>query len=398
MTDQAATTPTKALWRIIGSSSRGASHLKSGLPNQDAISFWLPESGVGPPAILAIADGHGSPQHFRSATGSELAVEAATALLLAFAKLHTGQHSLAELETDAAELPKHVVENWHAKVAAHLALNPFRDEEFSRIGEALEAAAEAEIAGNPTVAYGATLLVVLMTNSYAVCLQIGDGDILFVDDAGKTTRPVPADARLMANQTTSLCQVEAWKNFRLHVESPVANPPALVLISTDGYANSFASDQDFLQIGSDFLDLARDEGLDRLKEDLPSILKEASEKGSGDDVTFGIMRRGDGEEEAMADYVPRKEYEIARSRIVARIQEMDRRVTLIWWMLVPMLALAVASLALTIASRYKVMPGASPAVTQPSQQPKPETAKPPATKPPESGAPPAQAPPKKQGQ
>src|ERR1700687_3873921 len=103
MSDQAPAQPAKIHWRIIGSSSRGASHVKSGLPNQDAISFWLPESGLGPPAILAIADGHGSPHHFRSATGPELAVEAATALLLAFAKLHTGQHGLAELQADAAE-------------------------------------------------------------------------------------------------------------------------------------------------------------------------------------------------------------------------------------------------------------------------------------------------------
>jgi hypothetical protein len=213
-----------------------------------------------------------------------------------------------------------------------------------------------------------------------------------VDDAGKTSRPVPADARLIANQTTSLCQAEAWKNFRLHVESPVENPPALVLISTDGYANSFASDEDFLQIGADFLGLAREGGLDQLAEDLSAILKDASEKGSGDDVTFGIMRRVDAEEMAMADYVPKKEYESARHKLDARFQEIDRRITLLWWMLVPVLAVAVACLALTIAFHYKVVPGASPAVTQPAP-PKTET-KPPAAKPPETNAPP----PKKQGQ
>ncbi|MGH9592202.1 MAG: PP2C family serine/threonine-protein phosphatase, partial [Bryobacteraceae bacterium] len=270
----------KIHWRIIGDSTRGASHVKTGLPNQDAFNFYLPDNGQGPPAILAISDGHGSPQHFRSATGAQLAVQAATSLMLSFTKLHPSGEDLIALKTAAAEIPQQVVENWVASVAAHLAANPFREEEFTHLGEGAEAEARAEVGANPLVAYGATLLIALIMDSYAVCLQVGDGDILWVDDAGKTWRPVPSDPRLVANQTTSLCQPEAWKNFRLHVESPLNQPPALVLISTDGYSNSFRSDEDFLQIGADFLAMARrDAGLSGVAQQLPGILREASEKG-----------------------------------------------------------------------------------------------------------------------
>ncbi len=337
-------------WRIIGHSSRGASHVQSGLPNQDAIGFWLPDSGEGPPAILAIADGHGSAQHFRSADGARLAVEAATALLVQFSTLHGRSRSFAELQIAAAELPQQIVQNWAAKVIVHLAANPFRDHEYERLGEK-EPEARAEVSQNPLVAYGATLLTVLIADSYALCMQIGDGDILFVDDAGATARPVPPDPRLIANQTTSLCQPQAPRDFRLHIESPLARAPALVLVSTDGYANSFRSDADFLQIGADFLAMAREGGLAGVAQALPGILREASEKGSGDDVTFGIIRRLegveslDGEEEDMGEYVPKAEMESLRTRLDARLQNIERRLALQWWLLMLALVVAVAALA-----------------------------------------------------
>ena len=67
-------------WRAIGRSVRGASHVRSSLPNQDAIA-WFPESGEGPPLIVAVSDGHGSPRNFRSDVGSKIAVEETTKLV-----------------------------------------------------------------------------------------------------------------------------------------------------------------------------------------------------------------------------------------------------------------------------------------------------------------------------
>lgn len=359
-------------WRVIGDSTRGTSHVKTGLPNQDALSFYPPDTGEGPPSILAIADGHGSPQHFRSATGAQLAVQAATSLMLSFAKLHPSAQDTVELKTGASELPQHVVENWVASVAAHLAANPFQEEEFTRLGEGAEAEARAEVSANPLIAYGATLLVTLITESYAVCMQVGDGDILWVDNAGKTWRPVPADPRLVANQTTSLCQPEAWKDFRLHVEAPLSQPPALVLISTDGYANSFRSDDDFLQIGADFLAMARTSGLAGVAKQLPGILHEASEKGSGDDVTFGIMRRLDGAEEEMPDYVPKTEWESTRKRLEATVAAVEHRVSLLSWGLLAIgLILLVAIFAVGMAYRNNLLSGGAP---QPTTQTKPAPA------------------------
>ena len=67
--------------------------------------------------------------------------------------------------------------------------------------------------------------------------------------------------------------------------------PALVLLSTDGYANSFRDDGGFLQIGGDVLQILREDGIEGVERNLTSWLSEASELGSGDDITLcGLWR------------------------------------------------------------------------------------------------------------
>ena len=69
MSDIAADRP-RPTWEAFGRSVRGASHVRSGAPNQDAF-HWEGSSGrTGPRVILAIADGHGSKKSFRSEQGA----------------------------------------------------------------------------------------------------------------------------------------------------------------------------------------------------------------------------------------------------------------------------------------------------------------------------------------
>ena len=63
----------------------------------------------------------------------------------------------------------------------------------------------------------------------------------------------------------------------------------LVLLSTDGYVNSFRSQEDFLQIGQDYLQILREQGSEVLSDELPKILAEATQQGSGDDITLGLL-------------------------------------------------------------------------------------------------------------
>jgi hypothetical protein len=147
----------------------------------------------------------------------------------------------------------------------------------------------AAVESSPELAYGATLLAAAATDKVLLYLQLGDGEILSVSAQGTTTRPLPPDDRLIANQTTSLCQPEAWKDFRSSWVTAGALP-SLVLLSTDGYANSFRSDDDFLKIGQDYLEIIREQGISSLAEELPAILTEATQQGSGDDITLAILQ------------------------------------------------------------------------------------------------------------
>jgi hypothetical protein len=184
-------------------------------------------------------------------------------------------------DTAERHLPGAIVRNWRQAVRMHYEDNPISDDNPIPQNEA-------EI----YIAYGATLLLVIIANSYVVYLQLGDGDILTVSDKTNTVEmPIAPDPSLMANETTSLCLKQAHNLFRFRFQFLQGIPPALILVSTDGYSNSFATDADFQKVGTDILRIIREQGLEYVQNELADWLKHASENGSGDDVTLGMIYR-----------------------------------------------------------------------------------------------------------
>jgi len=282
-------------WTIAAASVRGASHMREGLPNQDAAAQWQPPAGAPWPVIAALADGHGGRRHMRSATGAGIAVDVALEVLRDIAPAVEAADAVAGARLAVEGVPARIVEAWVARTNQHLRAAPFSDEELRAVAEAEGAAAADAVRGEPLLAYGATLLAALVTRQRIVLLQLGDGDILAVDGQGRTRRPIPPDERLIGNRTTSICRVGAEKDFRIAVLPARAGEslPALLLLSTDGYANAFRTDEDFLQVGTDFLQLVRKEGIAAVAEQLPRILEHASSQGSGDDVTLALLQCGE---------------------------------------------------------------------------------------------------------
>ena len=270
-------------WQVIGASVTGAAHRRVGAERQDAIAFWPPRGRAGRTAVLTVSDGHGSPRHFRSAVGAKLAVEVALTVLLAYVR------DAAAPPQDVAHLPERLVQAWRDAVASHAAAHPFTASEWRVLQDLTSPDARDEIERSPAIAYGATLLAVAVRDASLVYLQLGDGDILSVDHAGETTRVLPGDPRLVANQTTSLCQPDAAECFRVRLAEDEGALPSLVLVATDGYANAFRSDDDFRLIGRDYFTLLREHGLERTAARLDRFLTDASANGSGDDITLGLM-------------------------------------------------------------------------------------------------------------
>ncbi|GCE60445.1 PP2C family serine/threonine-protein phosphatase [Microcystis aeruginosa] len=317
-------------WRCLGESVRGASHVRSGLPNQDAIR-WFPESGIGLPLILAVSDGHGSAKSFRSDKGSCFAVETAIKVIQEFFLSSQSSDINFSALKDAAQrlLPPRLVNEWRKAVNKDLGLSEndeekltnkpnFTDEEKQILVDKDGEAAWQAVENNYFLAYGATVLAVLVTDSFIVYIQLGDGDILEVDSKGNTTRPLERDPNLIANETTSLCMNKAWNEFQVHIKLyPQGTPkeiPALILVSTDGYSNSFSTDEGFFKIGRDYQQMFKSNLTEEVRQKLEGFLQETSEKGSGDDITLGMIKRLETDD---------------RDYLTDRVEDLDRQVTVV---------------------------------------------------------------------
>jgi Protein phosphatase 2C len=245
-------------WGVVGASVRGARHIRAGTPNQDA---WVHDTAGTQTTLICIADGHGGSEHFRSDVGAALAVEAGMSVLR------------AAIDDD---VPKRVVEAWRKAVDEHLATAPYQGGESPR---------------DARLPYGCTFLGIGAGEDGIRFWQLGDGDILCIDGDGNTTRLLAADPRLMGNQTTSLCMEDAASEFRVGSAPANDGDPAMIVISTDGYSNSFETEADFLQIGRDYLEMLRASGADAVGKELPAILEDTSRNGSGDDITLALLYR-----------------------------------------------------------------------------------------------------------
>lgn len=280
-------------WRVMGETVPGASHLRAGVPNQDAI-LQVRESGRELPVVVSVSDGHGSDKCFRSDRGSRFAVKAGARLVGEFLDESRGAASDAELEERAKSyLPREFVKRWRAAVEADLKTRPFSKEELEAVEKKDNPRARKLVEDNPPLAYGATSLTVALTETFILYLQLGDGEIISVSESGEVERALPEDERLFANETTSLCTRDADENFRVRVRQLGGELPALILLSTDGYVNSFSDAAGFLKVGSDLLEMLRADGFDSINASIKGWLEEATRSGSGDDCTLGLICRMD---------------------------------------------------------------------------------------------------------
>ncbi|NEP77432.1 MAG: protein phosphatase 2C domain-containing protein [Okeania sp. SIO3B3] len=280
-------------WRLMLETVTGASHDRQNLPNQDHGDFYQPnENSL--PIILAISDGHGSAKSFRSDRGSKFAVETAIELLQVLVAPESDRQNISEVNNHVNdEFCKKIVSRWKEKVDNDLKNEDFTSAELENLEQEEGTKVRQSFENNKEdckyIVYGATLLAVLVTENYHLYLQLGDGDILTVDTLGNTIRPIPKDENLIANETYSLCMKDAWKYIN---NCFVTSKPEMILVSTDGYANSFDSEENFIKIGKDYLDMICQQGFDEVAAQLKGFLEQTSQAGSGDDITFGLIKSG----------------------------------------------------------------------------------------------------------
>jgi len=270
----------------FGKSVRGRDHRLSGLPNQDAIRIYIGKDNN--PAIIALADGHGSPVHFRSELGSKMAVDTAVDVLSSLSEIDMIVH------TKVSKYPTLITREWNARVLHDHKNKKFTSNELSALYQEVKNESFMDsIRLDPKISYGTTLIVLASYGDFMLYLQIGDGDILVVDDTGSVRKPLRDDVQFSRYQTKSLCTDGASDDFRIAVEKNNEANPVLMLASTDGYSNSFKSHQEYFEVGIAYRDLIKILGCDFLEDTLEDMLCKTSSEGSGDDITVGLACRSD---------------------------------------------------------------------------------------------------------
>lgn len=257
-------------WTPLSGTQIGSVHVRDGRPIQDAVRTWVD----GDTAVVAVADGHGHHDHFRSDVGARLAVDAAVDALLA--KLpDLADPATAELAITA--IAANAVQAWTAGVRRHAVENPF----------------PGGPPGDQLRPYGTTLLAMAAVGDSLTLFQIGDGDTVVVDGSGRASRPLPEDPDADGVTTASLCQPNPLKSLRAGAIDTLRSDVVLAFQCTDGFGSSRVDASGWWQqTGEELVRFGREHGLGWVAEQLPGWLVEPAQVG-GDDTTLGILTRTD---------------------------------------------------------------------------------------------------------
>ncbi len=257
-------------WTVVSGAQIGSVHVRDGRPLQDAVHTWV-EGGA---AVIAVADGHGHHEHFRSDVGAQIAVSAAVNALVAALPQFTDSGAAHRA---IPEVAARVVEAWADGVRRHVTEHPF----------------DAGAPRDQLRPYGTTLLAMAAVGDALALFQIGDGDTVVVDGAGRASRPLPEDPDLDGVSTASLCQPNPLKSLRAAALDIRQGDIVLAFQCTDGFGSSRVDAAGWWQqTGEELVRFGRERGLDWVAEQLPGWLEEPAAVG-GDDTTLALMVRTD---------------------------------------------------------------------------------------------------------
>lgn len=263
----------------------GSSHKKNRKPCQDASLSVNHEDYI----LTAVCDGHGGEDYFRSDRGSDFAVRAVKQCMkdrdiLSMLSLYADDE--VKIDEMLIQLEKSIISRWNDMVALDYEGDPFTMEELESVDPKMRM--RYAVGEKIEYAYGTTMIVNVVTDEFWFAIHIGDGDCVTVDRHGNFDHPIPQDARCRLNLTTSICDRTAIYNMRHHFSKEL---PKALFISSDGVDNCFISNDKRHSFYSAIMD-----SFDNMDEsfailELLDYLPKMSQKGSGDDISLGIILR-----------------------------------------------------------------------------------------------------------
>lgn len=264
---------------VFGTSVQGASHIRSEVECQDSCKRLICDDGT---IIMAVADGHGSKNCPYSKTGSSIAVNVFCKIMLEY---------IEHFSDSSEQLLTYLNREGDTKVAQEI------DYEWKKRVEKAHKKKKRAIpiieSGEPDLPkvfeqYGTTLLGLVLAKDFLFAFQLGDGDIIFTSQ--NRVEPVIKGDKILGVETHSLSKIDAWKKAittvrRLDFDKDV---PSMFFMSTDGFANSYKNEEEFVKTCSDYLNMIIQYGVKAVNDNLKSWLSETSAMGCGDDITVLI--------------------------------------------------------------------------------------------------------------
>ena len=258
----------KHRWRFAAASAAGSSHVRDGIPNQDAVDCRLIEIGDSQVVIAAVADGAGSAP--RSDEGSQVAVKAAVASIV------DGIN-----KRPAAAFSKHLA--------------------TSLVRGAIKKAKNAVVRHGrkhrvPTRDLACTLIVAVASGRLVTAAQVGDGAVVaFNIDNGAAHTLCAAHGGEYANETTFITSRARPHRIASVGHASGSDYDALALI-TDGLQNlalKMPEREAFLGFWTPILkDLAQTGEPEAVPGRLQSFISsERVQSRTSDDVTIAIAAR-----------------------------------------------------------------------------------------------------------
>ena len=278
----------------------GESHIRKNTPCQDAaISFEDHENQI---YIGAVSDGHGSKDYFRSDKGSKLLVEIALTNIKEFLSqsqannffqssfvsrntITSGESPVSKDDNDGQnvkatndalnQLFKSIIASWQQAIQIDWSDATPSKEDMQSLGVS-ESMIEGYLNGeNLPIAYGCTLMAFARTEKFWFAFQIGDGKSIGFDQEMNAIEPIPTDELCQGSVTTSMCEDNAFDNFRYGYGTDI---PSVLIIGSDGMDGYFSKVEEnaieplkglYRSVVESFLTKGFDEGLKELNESLP---------------------------------------------------------------------------------------------------------------------------------
>lgn len=264
---------------IYGECIQGASHVRNNTNCQDSFKQIRISDNI---IITAVADGHGSSSCIYSKSGSKIAVNVFCSVM---------KNIVDNFKDDMDKLATYLNREGELKVAKDIDYEwKRRVIKSHRDSKREKPVNEKGITDKEAIykQYGTTLVGMMITPAFIFAFQLGDGNIMYVDNA--IIKPVIECEKILGTETYSLSRKNSWEKAvtMIRKKDITENTPYMYSLSTDGFANSYKNEDEFHITLKDYYKLIIEHGFKAISSNFKNWLTETSQLGCGDDITLAI--------------------------------------------------------------------------------------------------------------